>query len=227
MNAPVPALGRIHNQRLRQMYRSAGWPCQDTVEIELLAAGLLERVHADRGPEHLRVTDAGIQRLAEALNQNRAVLDAHEALVTRVAEHLVANERIAWRGLTLLSRPAEQWLHLRPDVFSIRNTTVEDYVEPIVHEIKVKRADLRADLNKPEKRAGYIAMSSEFYYVLAEGVAEPEEIPPECGVMLASIDNLRILRASPKRAMKLSFNTFMTLAKSDRVRTLREPTPRF
>ena len=42
---------------------------------------------------------------------------------------------------------------------------------------------LKTDLKKLEKRAGYIAMSSECYYVLAEGIARPEEIPPECGVI--------------------------------------------
>ncbi|MDB5929366.1 MAG: hypothetical protein JWR60_1073, partial [Polaromonas sp.] len=34
----VPALGRSHARRLREIYRSAGWPCQDMLEIELLAA---------------------------------------------------------------------------------------------------------------------------------------------------------------------------------------------
>lgn len=223
----MKALSRIHDQRLRQMYRSAGWPCQDTVEIELLAAGFLERIAPPSRPEYLRVTDAGMQRLAEALNQNRATLDTHEALVARVAEHQVSYDRIAYRGLTLLAKPAEQWLHLKPDVFSIRNTTVEDYVEPVVHEIKVKRSDLRADLKKPEKRAGYLALSAECYYVLAEGVGEPDEVPEECGVIIAREDMLQTVRVAPKRPMKLSFGTYMALAKADPVRTLREPAPRF
>ena len=41
-----------------------------------------------------------------------------------------------------------------PDVFSIRHTTVEAYLEPIVHEVKVQRADLLADLRRATKRAG-------------------------------------------------------------------------
>ncbi len=218
-------LTRTHHQRLRQMYRSAGWPCLDTVEIDLLAAGMLERQQPANGPEYLRVTDAGIRHLSEVLQQNRSVLDQHEALVTRVAETQVRHGRIAYRGLTLLGKPGEAWMHLRPDVFSIRNTTVEEYVEPVVHEIKVKRSDLRADLKKPEKRAAYLAVSSECYYVLAEGVGEPDEIPSECGVILAYADRLETVRAAPKRAMRLSFSTFMALAKADRVRSLEEPTP--
>jgi hypothetical protein len=35
-----------------------------------------------------------------------------------------------------------QWCTARPDVFSIRNTSVANYVDPIVHEVKVRRADL-------------------------------------------------------------------------------------
>ena len=41
---PATPLGRTHARRLREIYRSAGWPCQDMLEIELLAAGMLERV---------------------------------------------------------------------------------------------------------------------------------------------------------------------------------------
>jgi len=35
-----------------------------------------------------------------------------------------------------------RWRMCIPDVFSIRNSTVQRYLEPIVHEIKVSRADL-------------------------------------------------------------------------------------
>lgn len=41
-------LGRAHAKRLREVYRSAGWPCQDLLEIELLAAGLLEGMAGQR-----------------------------------------------------------------------------------------------------------------------------------------------------------------------------------
>ena len=30
----------LHSRRLREIWRSAGWPCQDLIEVELLAAGL-------------------------------------------------------------------------------------------------------------------------------------------------------------------------------------------
>src|SRR3569832_220701 len=53
-------VGKAHARRLREIYRSAGWPSQDPLEIELLAAGLLSRERATSGHESLRVTDAGV-----------------------------------------------------------------------------------------------------------------------------------------------------------------------
>jgi hypothetical protein len=60
--APEPAavLPRAHARRLREVYRSAGWPCQDGIEVELLAAGLLQRERGPLGHETIRLTDAGI-----------------------------------------------------------------------------------------------------------------------------------------------------------------------
>lgn len=222
---PPPRLTRAHSQRLRAMYRSAGWPCLDQIEVELVVAGLLERVVPEAGPERLRVSDAGLRHIADAAVRNRAGLDAHQALVQRVAEEQARNDRIAYTTLALRAKPGEDWLVMRPDVFSIRNTTVEDYVEPIIHEIKVTRADLLGDLKKAEKRGGYIALSAEFYFVVIEGIARPEEIPEDCGVIVARRDGvLEQARSSPKRPARLAFGTWMALAKADRIRLLDEPT---
>ena len=86
--APSAAFGKTHARRLREVYRSAGWPCQDPLELELLAAGLLDRVRAPSGHESLRVTETGVQLIAGALAANRAAYSAHEALVARVAQEM-------------------------------------------------------------------------------------------------------------------------------------------
>jgi hypothetical protein len=220
---PTPAsTSAAHQRRLREIWRSAGWPCQDPIEIELLAAGLLERVRQPSGHETLRVTDAGIAALAATLVRHRARRDAHEGLVERVAREMTRAGRIAWRGLGLRARvPAAEhegddgaWVIAMPDVFSIRNTTVEAYVEPIVHEVKVRRADLLADLKRPAKRAAYLQVSSECWYVLKDGIARPEEIPPECGVLVARGLALEVARPAPKRPMRLPFSTWMVLARA-------------
>jgi hypothetical protein len=96
--------GKLHARRLREIYRSAGWPCCDGIEVELLAGGFLERVRTAHGHETLRVTDAGIARIATTLTLNRAALTPHEALVERVAREMTRGGRIAWRGLGLRAR---------------------------------------------------------------------------------------------------------------------------
>ncbi|XPG48490.1 hypothetical protein ABL847_01070 [Variovorax sp. KK3] len=224
------ALGRLHARRLREIYRSAGWPCCDEIEVELLAAGLLERVRSGQGHETLRVSDAGIVHIAGSLVVNRGALSRHEALVERVAREMTRAGRIAWRGLGLRARlPAAadgdkpRWCIARPDVFSIRNTTVEAYAQPIVHEVKVNRADLLSDLRKPDKRAAYLDLGGECWYVLgcdAKGraIGEPEEIPAECGVLVAQGDRLVVARAAVHRAQpRMPFSLWMSLAKAQPV----------
>jgi hypothetical protein len=214
----MATLSAAHSRRLREIWRSAGWPCCDLIEVELLAAGLLERVRQASGHETLRVTDAGVLLLAETLQRNRARRDAHEALVERVAREMTRAGRIAWRGLSLRAKVGEgdgsRWAMAMPDVFSIRHTTVEAYLEPIVHEIKVNRSDLLSDLRRESKRAAYLQLSSECWYVIAQGIAQPDEIPGEFGVMVALGAQLDVLRPAPKRAMQMSLPLWMALARA-------------
>ena len=221
-----PPLGQAHARRLREVYRSAGWPCQDLLEIELLAAGLLDRVLSAAGHESLRVTAAGLAFIAIGAQRNRARLSAHEALVDRVAREMGRAGRVAWRGLSLRaqvpggeSEGAMQWCMCKPDVFSIRNTSVAEYVEPVVHEVKVRRSDLLADLRQAAKRAAYLDLG-ECWYVLgadARGrcIGAPEEIPDGCGVMVVEGDRLRVARpAARARRAALPFGVWMALAKA-------------
>ena len=226
LSATAVALSRAHARRLREIYRSAGWPCQDLLEIDLLAAGLMQRI-GQSGHETLRVTDAGVAWLAATLLRNRAALSAHEALVERVACEMVHAGRITWRTLGLRAQlpPASEgaparWCMVRPDVFSIRNTSVPSYVDPIIHEIKVQRSDLLSDLRRPEKRAAYLDLRGECWYVLgcdAKGrsIGAPDEIPAECGVMVIQADRLVVARAAPRSSrQQLPFAVWIALAKA-------------
>ena len=210
----------VHRRRLRDVWRSAGWPCQDGVEVELLAAGLLERRRDEAGRETLRVTDAGIRVLAATLQKNRAARDAHESLVERVAREMQRAGRIVWRGLALRAPlpgtdGGTRWAVAMPDVFSIRHTTVEDHAEPVVHEIKVRRADLLSDLRHADKGAAYLALASQCWYVLREGIADADEVPPAYGVMVAGERGLDLVRPAPRRAARVSFAIWVALARAN------------
>jgi len=227
---PLLALGRHHARRLREVYRSAGWPCCDGVEIELLAAGLLERVRDLDGRETLRLTERGIAHAAQSQRANRSALSAHEALVEQVARELTRSGRIAWRGLSLRARlaPLEpggmpRWCIAKPDVFSIRNTSVEAYAQPVVHEVKVSRADLLGDLRKGDKRAAYLDLGGECWYVLgndAKGrcIATPNEVPADCGVLVQEGGRLTVARAAVHRPVtRIPFSVWLALAKAQPV----------
>jgi hypothetical protein len=218
-SAALAPLSALHRRRLREVWRSAGWPCRDTIEIELLAAGLLARRWDDEGRETVHLSDEGVRALAATQAANRARRGRHEALVAQVAQEMQRAGRIVWRTLSLRARlPGDdgkkRWVMVMPDVFSIRHTTVEDFVEPIVHEVKVSRADLLSDLRHPDKGVAYAALSSQCWYVLREGIGEPEELPELYGVMVAGSVGFSVARPAPRRAMKLSFMTWMALARA-------------
>jgi hypothetical protein len=248
--SPFP-LTRRHHQRLRDIHRSAGWPCLDALEVELLAAGQVQCVRSAQGHETLRLTDAGIQTLAQAFANNRAARSPHEALVDRVARWQVQSGRLAWRGLALrapvprqllpggsqtppvcqmpvfeheaealAAHPDHAWCVACPDVFSIRRSSVEAYLEPTVFEIKVSRADLLGDLKKPAKRAAYLGVAGACWYVLGMdkkgcAVGGVSDVPAECGVMVARSDGFEVLREAPRRALpRLSLVVWMALAQA-------------
>jgi hypothetical protein len=232
MDVPQIPLKRIHARRLREVYRSSGWPSLDGVEIELLSAGLLERVVDSGGLECVRVTDDGIRYLAQVAQNNRKALNAHQALVDKVAQSIVRDGRLVWTNLSLRAQlpPNDEdqskarWKMCMPDVFSIRNSSVQAYLEPTVHEIKVSRADLLGDLKLADKRTAYLDVGGQCWYVLgcdAKGrpIGEPEEIDSECGVIVSVHDKLEVVRSAPRRpSHQLPFAVWMALAKATPLR---------
>ena len=220
--AALSALTTTHRRRLREVWRSAGWPCQDPIEAELIDAGLLTRERDAQGRDTVRVTDAGVSVLAQTLQRNRAVRDAHEQLVARVAREMQRAGRVVWRGLSLRARVGDsapggdgQWVMAMPDVYSIRHTTVEAYLAPVAHEIKVRRADLLSDLRRPAKGEAYRWLAGECWYVIAEGIARADEIPAVYGVLVApAAGPLLVARPAPQRAMSLPFPVWMALARA-------------
>ena len=157
-----------------------------------------------------------------------------EALVERVAREMCRAGRLAWRGLSLRAqvttndaRKPLRWRIAKPDVFSIRHTSVEAYVEPIVHEVKVRRSDLLGDLRQASKRGAYLVLG-ECWYVLgcdARGrpIGAPDEVPAECGVMMMEGERLKVAPAARRPARGgLPFGVWMALAKATPVAGLDE-----
>lgn len=258
---------RPHRTRLMQIWRSAGWPCKDALEIDLLAAGLVAQHCTPAGHEQLRLTEAGIALLAQARQRGLRALSAHDRLAERFAQHLLAGGRIVWRELALraaLEAPAapagaqpelpggptlwaeeeagdaaaappaaQVWRMARPDLFSVRNTSVPAYLQPMVHEVKASRADLLSDLRHPDKRQAYQWLCEECYYVFPAGIATPEEIPEQFGVwvMHGRLDGdegpgegrFELLRPARHVRCTLPFAVWMALGKATPLRRPDEP----
>lgn len=221
---PPLELKRAHWQRLRRMYRSAGWPYLDAIELDLLAAGLLAR-QTDAHLVHL--TEAGIEALAQQRKQNQQAHSSHSALISRMAQELTAGGRICYAELPLRVRLDTGWNRVRPDLFSIRRTSREDRLEPTIHEIKVRRSDLLADLRTTEKGSAYQALSTRCYYVLRDDIGEPDEVPEGFGVWMATQERLTLAREAPLRPNSLGFDTWMALAKATPVQSERDEQTRF
>ena len=273
-----PKLNRSHRTRLMHIWRSAGWPCKDGIEIDLLAARLVALQARPDGCETLQLTEAGIDFLAEARQRGLRALSGHDRLAQRFAEqHLLAGGRIVWRELSLraptvpmpdvalvanavateaaanlaalptalsamdslwgdgdlaqgdeappvASRPARQsWRMARPDLFSVRNTSVEAYLQPMVHEIKFSRADLLSDLRHAAKRQAYEWLCESCYYVFPAHIAKPEEIPPQFGIWVlhGGVDDghFELLRPARHAVCKLPFAVWMALCKAAPLRS--------
>jgi len=237
---------RSHLSRLMKIWRSAGWPSRDPVDIDLLAAGWVSLVGDHPAQECLRLTDAGIALLAQSRQEHRR------------AE--IESGRLVWRELSLRSqverelppqpardasaavappsfmasqglwadegeglnqpepKPPIQWRLSRPDLFSVRRTSNPAYLQPMVHEVKVSRADLFSDLRHKAKRSSYQWLCSECHYVFPAGLAEPRELPEELGVWVIHGDietgHLEMLRPARHTPCTMPFEVWMSLAKA-------------
>lgn len=247
-----------------KLWRSAGWPSRDPIDVDLLAAGWVSLVGDHPAQECLKLTDAGLALLAQHRQGQRRAASTHDKLALRMADLLMESGRLVWHELSLRaqvasdalattepssstlsgstpaqpftapppslwgdddegtlptpSKPATQWRLARPDLFSLRRTSNPAYLQPMVHEIKVSRADLFSDLRNKAKRASYQWLCSECYYVFPAGMAEPKELPEELGVWVMHSDadgsRLEMLRPARHAPCTLPFDVWMALAQA-------------
>jgi hypothetical protein len=209
-------LSKTHVRRLRHYWQGksqgGGASLTDGVDLDLAAAGLIER--QDRmGFAYFVTTKAGESALHAQKQLEVERRAPHHRLAGRLAAYLRDKGRITWENIELLVEPEPQKKQLiRPDVFSLVTTYDEKKIAPLVHEVKVSRADLLADIAKPEKRLGYSAVANAVFYVVPEGITHPGEIPEECGLLVERADGEFVeLKRPQKRRVVLPRRIFMNL----------------
>lgn len=184
-----PAYRRQLLARLRQYYSgrvrpTAQWGMRDGLDIDLLHLGWLQ---LDERNYH-RLTEAGVAALGEARQENKRRQNGHDSLAERLARHLRDSGRLVWLNKELKAEHDGERRPVRPDVYSLRATLNPAQICPMVHEIKVSRADFLADVGKAEKRAGYRSLADYVHYVAPEGLLDPGEIPEGCGLLVERAD---------------------------------------
>lgn len=61
----------------------------------------------------------------------------------------------------------------------------------IAYEMKSARSDWLAELNNPEKRDAALELATQFNFISAPGVIEPNEVPEPCGLLHVTAGNKR------------------------------------
>lgn len=209
--SPLP---RGHAARLRHYWRSQGWACHDTIDIDLLRWGLVVEWPGRDAASRLVLTDAGRATLGDGLKRNRRARDEHGRTVAAVAEHLASAGRLVFTELSIRIEHEGRWRPCKPDVFSMVGGLRADHLAPQVHEIKVRRADLLGEL-RGGKIERYRELAASIYLVIADGIADADEIPADYGVALYSgTAGFRIARAAPIGDYTLETRHWMALAKA-------------
>jgi hypothetical protein len=207
---------KVHGSRLQQYFGNrCCQPLNDGVDLDLMAWQFVafdtERIR------QVRILEAGIAKLAELREIRLQNARPHHALAGRLAKWLRDSGRLTWENTEFRAKDpnaasAEYQNFVRPDVFSIVATLNPARVAPMVHEVKVSRADFLADLAKPSKRVCYSALAGAVYYVAAEGLIRPEEVPDGFGLLVETetgvFNKIKNVRQKP---IKLDDRTLLKL----------------
>lgn len=208
---PLP---RRHATRLRHYWRSQGWACHDNIDIDLLRWGLIVEQPGREAASVFELSAAGRDALAAGLQRNRVARRAHADAVRATAGHLADAGRLVFTEISVRTEHEGRWRSCQPDVFSLVRGLRADHLAPLVHEIKVSRADLLGEL-RGGKIERYRELAAGIYLVLAEGIAMVDEIPTDYGVALYGADgSLRIARSAPIGDYTLETRHWMALAKA-------------
>lgn len=152
---------RAHLSRLMKIWRSAGWPSHDAIEIDLLAAQWVTLEPQPNGAALLRLSPAGIQLLASSRQQNQRAASAHDQLAEQMARRLQQDGRIVWHELSLRAQlsskdqpaPSPQQSFLNTDTDALDGeTSGEPQSTPGPHSWRMARPDLFSVRNTSQAR---------------------------------------------------------------------------
>lgn len=205
------SLNKAAMRRLRWYYRgpnSKHRTQRDNADLDLIRVGAVNYLQGYNN-DYLVITRVGVQLLAEDLEQTRQTRVPHNTLAERLAHHLQTRDRITWLNIEFRVSPG---ILARPDVFSVAATFNESRLSPMVHEVKVSRADFLSDVQKPEKRGAYGKIACYVQYCVPEGLVNLSEVPKDCGLVIERSDGtFDTVRRGPRNKVSLTPGHFMNM----------------
>lgn len=221
---------RAHFSRLRFYWanqRSQPSIQGGAVDLDLQRLGLTRLTSS--GDSYV-ATELGAAALAEQSVRERSRRSPHHELGGRLAQWLQGQRRLTWEGVefrarvpAVYERAAAMGLEVpepsgalfllpRPDVYSVVQTFYPERISPLVHEVKVSRADFLADVAKPLKRLAYACIADAVHYVMPAGLVEPHEVPANCGLIVeVAPGEFKTLVRAKKQRVAMTPENFMNL----------------
>lgn len=92
--------------------------------------------------------------------------------------------------------------------FFVINTWPSQYCT-IAFEIKVTRADFLNEMQQPHKRNDAMKFSDQFFFVAPKGCIKEDEIPKDCGYMMATPGGFKTIKAAPYSKAELPDALFL------------------
>lgn len=211
----LSAFSRRHYTRLRHYWHGkarGAASLTDGIDLDLAAAGLINRLDSPSATIYFAITDAGVRELAIEHRREVARRRPHHELAGRLASWLRDQGRVTWENIELLAQSEQSRQCVRPDVFSLVATYNEKKINPVIHEVKVSRQDFLSDLAAPEKRAGYAKLSEALYYVAPLGMIAKDEVPSECGLVVEEdTGKFVVIKRAKKKKCEVTAHHFMNL----------------
>jgi hypothetical protein len=94
-------------------------------------------------------------------------------------------------------------LRSRPDIISLKRTADRRSREPWIVEVKTRRADFLADVNRPDKRGAYFFLAEKVFYGVPLGLVDPSEVPFGTGLITESPGgDIAIAVDAPRRTIR-------------------------
>lgn len=218
-------LQRAHYRRMRKIFevgRPLLVPKLQTIDLDLIVAGLITKGQAHYCAISLELTPEGMTALKQQLDAHRQVCGIHHSLGSRLAHWLRETKgRITWENITFdkdrfrrAIEAHESWSQVRVDVFACARTPTARLAATETFEVKVSLPDFRADLAKPLKIQASMDLAEAAWYCTPEGLVRPEMLPADFGLLWETAPGTFEVVKRPKR--KKNFiphpDTLMTMA---------------